>query len=173
MRFSRSHCDLNSSNLAPPSFMNRPYLYREHSRRQLLTGQVISQPHLMGLKLTSLFSVPRELAAWGRWHATASHRRHAARARLRAAWLLWPAYGRPCRTLRRLSAPNKSQDPGASAVFGKVGGENRAWQKDRTIDHDYPTRNKVREATIPVYGAIFSVCASHSPLECLIVTISP
>ena len=27
MRFSHSHCDLNSSNLAPPSFMNRPYSY--------------------------------------------------------------------------------------------------------------------------------------------------
>ena len=111
-------------------------VFRE-ARRHLLTGQVISQPHLMGLKLTSLFSVPRELAAWGRWHATASHRRHAARARLRAAWLLWPAYGRPCRTLRRLSAPNKSQDLGASAVFGKVGGENRAWRKDRTVNHNF------------------------------------
>ena len=144
------------------------------ARRHLLTGQVISQPHLMGLKLTSLFSVPRELAAWGRWHATASHRRHAARARLRAAWLLWQAYGKPCRTLRCLSAPNKSQDLGASAVFGKVGGENRAWRKDRTANYNFLAQNQVREATIPVYGSIFSVCASHSPpLEYLIVTISP
>ena len=111
--------------------------------------------------------------AWGRWHATASHRRHAARARLRAAWLLWPAYGRPCRTLRRLPAPNKSQDLGASAVFGKVGGENRAWRKDRTTRHDHPTGNKVCKATIATGGSIFSVCASHSPLEYLIVTISP
>ena len=147
--------------------------YSEGARRHLLTGQVISQPHLMGLKLTTLFLVPRELAAWGRWHATASHRRHAARARLRAAWLLWPAYGRPCRTLRRLSAPNKSQDLGASAVFGKVGGENRAWRKDRTTRHDHPTGNKVCKATIATGGSIFSVCASHSPLEYLIVTISP
>ena len=147
--------------------------HRAAARRHLLTGQVISQPHLMGLKLTSLFSVPRELAAWGRWHATASHRRHAARARLRAAWLLWPAYGRPCRTLRRLSAPNKSQDLGASAVFGKVGGENRAWRKDRTVGHDHPTGNQVCEATIAAHRSTFSVCASHSPLEYLIVTISP
>ena len=150
-----------------------PYPSPRGSRRHLLTGQVISQPHLMGLKLTSLFSVPRELAAWGRWHATASHRRHAARARLRAAWLLWPAYGRPCRTLRRLSAPNKSQDLGASAVFGKVGGENRAWRKCGTINHNFLARNQMCEETIAAYGSTFSVCACHSPLEYLIVTISP
>ena len=34
-------------------------------------------------------------------------------------------------------APNKSQDLGASAVFDKVGGENRAWRKDRTANHSF------------------------------------